>query len=189
MSAFDQRNLIAIPLLALSGTLILASCTTVGPDFERPEAPVAEAWLNADDARVDTSTATYRDWWEVFDDPVLSQLIGTAYQQNLSLQIAGLRIMQARAQLGYATGLRYPQSQTVSGSYTRSKSSKNAPPLANLPDDVRNRVDQNANTWSVGFDATWEADVSTISFSLRVLSTPKTGCGKWRSTAVPPPAA
>lgn len=159
MSAFDQRNLIAIPLLALSGTLILAGCTTVGPDFERPEAPVAEAWLNADDARVDTSTGTYRDWWEVFDDPVLSQLIGTAYQQNLSLQIAGLRIMEARAQLGYATGSKYPQSQSVSGSYTRSKSSKNAPPLVNLPDDVRNRASQDVNTWSVSFDATWEADV------------------------------
>lgn len=159
MSAFAPRNLFAIPLVTLSGTLILASCTTVGPDFERPEAPVAEAWLNADDARVDTSAVAYHDWWDVFDDPVLSQLIGTAYQQNLSLQIAGLRIMEARAQLGYATGLQYPQSQSVSGSYTRSRSSKNAPPLANLPDDVRNSASQGINTWSVGFDATWEADV------------------------------
>jgi outer membrane protein TolC len=95
----------------------------------------------------------------VFEDPVLSTLIETAYQQNLSLQIAGLRIMEARAQLGVATGLQYPQSQSVSGGYTRSKSSRNAPPLSNLPDDVSNRASEGVNIWSVGFDAAWEADV------------------------------
>jgi NodT family efflux transporter outer membrane factor (OMF) lipoprotein len=154
-----MRTLVAVPLVALSGLLVLNGCKTVGPDFEKPEAPVAGEWLEADDARVDTANAAYRDWWEVFEDPVLSQLIDTAYQQNLSLQIAGLRIMEARAQLGVATGLKYPQSQSVSGGYTRSKSSRNAPPLSNLPDDVSNRASEGVNVWSVGFDAAWEADV------------------------------
>ncbi len=36
-------------------------------------------------------------WWHVFDDPVLNRLIEKAYHQNLSLQVAGIRIYEARA--------------------------------------------------------------------------------------------
>ena len=148
--------LVSLPVLF---GILLSSCTTVGPDFEKPEAPVADNWLDADDERVDTTTVAYQDWWNVFEDPVLTQLMETARQQNLNLQIAGLRIMEARAQLGYATGLQYPQSQSLSASYARNRSSINAPPLANLPDDVRNRAEGGTNTFNVSFDAAWEADV------------------------------
>jgi NodT family efflux transporter outer membrane factor (OMF) lipoprotein len=145
--------------LALAGLVLLAGCKTVGPDFEKPEAPVADSWLNAEDERVDTSTTAYQDWWEVFDDPALSKLIDTAYQQNLSLQVAGLRVMEARAQLGIATGLKYPQSQSLDGSYSYARQSINAPPLSNLPDDVLQNVDRTTGAWGASFDAAWEADV------------------------------
>jgi NodT family efflux transporter outer membrane factor (OMF) lipoprotein len=154
-----MRHLLRIGLLGLTGLFILAGCKTVGPDFEKPEAPVADNWLEAQDERVDTSSATYQDWWEVFNDPALSSLIDTAYQQNLSLQVAGLRVMEARAQLGIATGLKYPQSQSVGGGYAYSRSSINAPPLSNLPDDALQGVDRTNGVWSASFDATWEADV------------------------------
>ena len=145
--------------LALAGMLIVSGCKTVGPDFEKPEVPVAETWLEAENKNVDTSKTSYQDWWDVFDDPVLSKLIDSAYQQNLSLQVAGLRVMEARAQLGIASGLKYPQSQSVGGGYAYSRSSINAPPLSNLPDDVLQRVDRTNGAWSASFDATWEADV------------------------------
>jgi len=138
---------------------LVTACKTVGPDFEKPEVPVADTWLEADNKNVDTSTTSYQDWWDVFEDPALSKLIDTAYQQNLSLQVAGLRVMEARAQLGIATGLKYPQSQSVGGGYAYSRSSVNAPPLSNLPEDVLQGVDRSAGAWSASFDAAWEADV------------------------------
>jgi NodT family efflux transporter outer membrane factor (OMF) lipoprotein len=159
MYATGMSKLVGTGAVALAGLFLVAGCKTVGPDFEKPEAPVADSWLNAEDQRVDTSTAAYQDWWEVFDDPALSSLIDTAYQQNLSLQAAGLRVMEARAQLGIATGLKYPQSQSVGGGYAYSRSSINAPPLSNLPDDVLQRVDRTNGAWSASFDAAWEADV------------------------------
>lgn len=146
-------------LLTLASAALLASCTTVGPDFQKPKAAVADNWLEADDPRVDTARAEYRDWWNVFNDPVLVQLIEMAYEQNLGLQIAGLKVMQARANLGIAIGYQYPQQQTVSGGYAISKASRNAPPLANLPDDVARRIDTGLSEWNASFDATWEADV------------------------------
>jgi len=142
------------------GLAVLAvGCTAVGPDFQRPEATTAETWLQAEDERVDTTRAEYEDWWKVFEDPALDQLIDRAYNDNLSLQVAGLRILEARAQLGFATGLKYPQSQSVGASFVRSKSSENAPPFSNLPGDVADRIDTSVNFWSTSFDIAWEADV------------------------------
>lgn len=140
-------------------SLLLSACKTVGPDFEKPEVPVADNWLESENQHVDTSSSNYKDWWGVFNDPVLSKLIDKAYEQNLGLQIAGLRIMEARAQLGIVTGLKYPQAQSVGGGYAYSRSSVNAPPLSNLPDDVLQGVDRTNGAWSASFDATWEADV------------------------------
>lgn len=159
MHSNGTNILLKIMFLGLAGVTLLAGCKTVGPDFEKPEAPVADNWLEAEDERIDTSAAAYQDWWEVFEDPALTSLIDTAYQQNLSLQVAGLRVMEARAQLGIATGLKYPQSQTVGGGYTYSRSSTNAPPLSNLPDDVLAGVDRTNGTWNASFDASWEADI------------------------------
>ena len=99
---------------------LVTGCKTVGPDFEKPEVPVADNWLEADSENVDTSTTNYQDWWKIFEDPALSKLVDTAYDQNLGLQLAGLRIMEARAQLGIATGLKYPQSQSVGEHLERS---------------------------------------------------------------------
>jgi len=159
MHSTGISKLFATGALALTGMFLVTGCKTVGPDFEKPEVPVADSWLNAADERVDTSATAYQDWWEVFEDPALSSLIDTAYQQNLSLQVAGLRVMEARAQLGIATGLKYPQSQSVGGGYTYSRSSVNAPPLSNLPDEVLQGVDRTNGAWSASFDAAWEADV------------------------------
>ena len=137
--------------------VLMAGCATVGPDFEKPEAEVADTWLEAHDPRVDTSSSAYKNWWEVFNDPVLNELIEMAYSQNLNLQVAGLRVLEARAQLGIATGWQYPQSQTVGASYARSRSSENAPPFSNLPPtlDVSNTV----NVWALNFNIAWEADI------------------------------
>jgi len=154
-----MRHLLRFGMLGLAGLFLVTGCKTVGQDFEKPEATVADNWLDSQDERVDTSSSTYQDWWGVFKDPALSSLIDTAYQQNLSLQVAGLRVMEARAQLGIATGLKYPQSQSVSGGYAYSRSSINAPPLSNLPDNVLDGVDRTNGVWSASFDATWEADV------------------------------
>lgn len=152
-------SMFKIGFLFLAGLFIITSCKTVGPDFEKPEVEVAENWLESDNENMDTSSANYQDWWAVFEDPALSKLIDTAYQQNLSLQVAGLRVMEARAQLGIATGLKYPQSQSVGGGYAYSRSSINAPPLSNLPDNVLDGVDRGAGVWSASFDVAWEADV------------------------------
>jgi len=135
-------------LIGASVALIAAGCL-LGPDYHPPVTRVAPQWQESANAAVDTSGEEYRDWWNLFNDPVLSRLIEIAYEQNLTLRSSGVRVLEARAQLGIAIGEVYPQQQqfTSSVSYLRIPTS-NTPVLANT-------------FWSDVFalQSTWEIDV------------------------------
>jgi NodT family efflux transporter outer membrane factor (OMF) lipoprotein len=138
---------------ALAASVILNACT-VGPDFAKPDAKlnkVNKDWAEKDNAALTTQSAANAAWWKGFNDPTLDKLIELAYKQNLSLQIAGLKILEARAQLGFATGLQYPQMQTASASALGVGISKNG---ANFLPGFDNRF----GVYQLGFDATWEMD-------------------------------
>jgi NodT family efflux transporter outer membrane factor (OMF) lipoprotein len=123
----------------------------VGPDFVKPEAPVQKEWLEARDPEIKTEASDYKEWWAVFNDPVLNSLVEHAYQQNLPLQIAGIRILQARAQLGAVVGNLYPQLQQGRGGADYTKISENAPNSLNSDDSFWQ--------YNAGFDAAWEVDI------------------------------
>jgi len=95
----------------------------VGPNYSKPPAAVAPNWIDAADKRVRSENDDLSQWWKVFGDPVLDDLVCHAYKQNLTLREAGFRVLQARAEYGITVGEIFPQSQTMSGSYTRSATS------------------------------------------------------------------
>jgi hypothetical protein len=103
------------PLILVS-VILLSGCTMVGPNFSRPKVEMLPEWLEAGDTRVKSEAPEFRNWWRVFADPVLDNLIDRAYRGNLSLRIAGVRVLEARAQLGIAVGELYPQTQQAFGS-------------------------------------------------------------------------
>src|SRR5258705_11794838 len=88
----------------------------VGPNFQRPKVAVSPNWGGTGDQRVSPESTTYRDWWRAFNDPALDRLVARAYRDNLTLQQAGVRVLQARAQLGIAVGEIFPQTQQAIGS-------------------------------------------------------------------------
>ena len=101
----------------LGAVLMVAGCTTVGPDFVPPSAPVLAKWQEADSAVVTRQPAEQVRWWEALHDPVLSGLIEVAWRNNYDLKIAGLRVLAARAQLGIAVG--YPLPAGPAGEWRR----------------------------------------------------------------------
>lgn len=101
-------------LALLVTAFLLSGCLKVGPDYQPLTAPVAEQWRDSDRFQFSSATDHHPEWWSVFNDPVLNDLIADAAKQNLGLQVAGLRILEARAQLGIATGNLYPQQQQLS---------------------------------------------------------------------------
>jgi NodT family efflux transporter outer membrane factor (OMF) lipoprotein len=106
--------------VALAGAALLSACTILGPDFKRPRVPWLDGWKGgsleslAADPRVRHSGQT-QEWWRNFNDPVLDQLVAEAQRVNPSVRTAGLRIMEARAQLGIAGSTLYPQFQQATG--------------------------------------------------------------------------
>jgi NodT family efflux transporter outer membrane factor (OMF) lipoprotein len=112
---------LAVPVMA-----ILTACTAVGPDYVQPQAPVPEAWEPAPGAGLEATQYELIEWWEVFEDPVLDQLVDIAHGQNYTLELAGLRVLESRAQLGIAIGTQYPQQQLAAGAVTRISPSENA---------------------------------------------------------------
>ncbi|MCV0429216.1 MAG: hypothetical protein K5905_27515, partial [Roseibium sp.] len=106
--------------LVFGSALLLGGCM-VGPDFERPEAPLLDSWSTGANLPIDSRTgftsrsANSVPWWHVFRDETLNGLIAEAYRQNVELQAAGVRVYQARAQLGIAKGELFPQVQELKG--------------------------------------------------------------------------
>jgi NodT family efflux transporter outer membrane factor (OMF) lipoprotein len=135
----------------LSNALFLMGCVKVGPDFLRPEAVVAQNWQEAEYPGVNNAPAEYRNWWQAFGDPVLDQMIDQAYRENLPLRIAGLRVLEARAQLGIAVGELYPQSQQAFGSLEYNRTSARAPQSAS---DQYLKFRQS----EIGLSVSWEID-------------------------------
>jgi len=131
--------------------LLLTGCA-VGPDYIRPDILEPQKWLEEKDPALKSEPADFGRWWTVFNDPVLNTLVERAFQQNLSLQIAGIRILEARAQLGIATGDLYPQSQALEGIYTYSGVSKNTANSQRGADFHYGNID-------LGFDVAWELDL------------------------------
>ncbi|WP_413791137.1 MULTISPECIES: efflux transporter outer membrane subunit [unclassified Pseudomonas] len=135
----------------LLGVLLPAACTRLGPDFQPPGEPWAKTWDSPAIARASQRQLNpdLRQWWRVFNDPTLDRLIAESDAHNSSLKIAGLRVMEARAQLGIAQSQRYPQLQQASADTLYAKRDQSG---GNNPQD--------SHFWqySAGYDIGWELD-------------------------------
>jgi NodT family efflux transporter outer membrane factor (OMF) lipoprotein len=144
---------------ALGLALLSCSCTSlsefvhngfkVGPNYARPPAPLAPAWIDAANPKVKSEPADYSAWWTVFGDPVLDNLVRTAYAQNVNLRVAGTRVLEARAQRAIAVGTLFPQQQTASGAFTHVQASNT---IANVPPQ------RFFDDWATSLNASWEID-------------------------------
>ncbi len=131
--------------------LLSGACAKVGPDYVRPDTKVSQDWLEAGHPQLSNEPAEYRSWWQAFKDPVLDRFIETAYRENLNLRIAGVRVLEARAQLGVAAGNLYPQTQQATAAAEKERySSTSIYGLGNAP----------TKYWQsqMGLTANWEID-------------------------------
>jgi NodT family efflux transporter outer membrane factor (OMF) lipoprotein len=150
------RSVHRLWLVLLIPAMLLSGCTMIGPDFLRPSAKLSQEWLDAGDPRVKTDPTTYREWWKAFNDPVLDDLIQTAYRQNLSLRVAGVRVFEARAQLGIAIGEFFPQSQQLLGSENFNRTSQRSAQA--VSSEQFPAIGFAYNQAQIGFSANWEVD-------------------------------
>jgi NodT family efflux transporter outer membrane factor (OMF) lipoprotein len=123
----------------------------VGPNYQEPPAPVADQYRDPGSDTIKRDPAQLANWWTVFGDPTLDNLVQTAYRQNPTLQSAAVRVLEAQARRGIAFGLLFPQQQAAFGGYTRNQLSRNQ---ANA-----RGIDRSFDDWQLGAAASWELDI------------------------------
>ena len=150
------------PLLLLLTAVLnafgLAACA-VGPDYRPPvvEAPATFIGQRAIDARPGPPAGVHPDdWWEDFNDPLLTHLVREALTQNLDLAQAVARVRVARASLQSATAALLP-SGDVTGSALRQRISIDTPvgEILSAQPGARRTV----NTFEADLVAGWEIDL------------------------------
>ena len=131
--------------LALAAPLVLATSCMVGPNYSTPKSDVAPQWMPSPAASPKPLNAADAYWWKLFQDTTLDGLVETAFQNNLTLQIAGVRVLAARAALNKSIGNLFPQQQGLSGAVSW--------------DQLNNPVTINHAADNLLFGASWEIDV------------------------------
>ncbi len=112
-----------------------ASLPSVGPDYEQPELPNVPA--------AQTNKLELAEWWNQFNDPILTDMVQRSLENNHDLKIAVARVRQARAQLGQAKAAWGPMVD-LNASVNKFEASNNG---------------GSDTLYSTGFDAVWELDV------------------------------
>jgi len=136
-----MRWVVWISLLLLSGCM-------VGPDYQRPESEDSIS-INAQEfSEIQYQQADLSQWWKIFNDPLLSQFIQEARQNNADLKNALARVKEARAAVGVTSSDLFP-SLNADGSLDWAKQSENVNPLATSEQTL----------YSLSTDVSWEIDL------------------------------
>jgi multidrug efflux system outer membrane protein len=97
-------------LIALSPIFLFEACK-VGPSFKTQRTEIdSTAVYRYDSIQLAmTDSVLNISWWELFDDPVLNELIGIGLKENKDALIASSRIEQSMAQLGFTRADLWPK--------------------------------------------------------------------------------
>ena len=90
-------------IVAFTAAVILAGCTTLGPDYKRPDIETPEQWPVPGATEPVSS-----QWWKSYGDAVLERMVDETLIHNLDLRQAVARVAEARAQLGVSRADQYP---------------------------------------------------------------------------------
>jgi len=141
-------------LFILFVTMFLTSCAVLGPEYTEPEVDWLNKWRTDLYGQIGSSKKQKKldlqFWWELFDDEVLNHLIKIAKNENPSIRIAGLRILESRAALGIAGSSLYPQVQQINGTLN----------YVNTQQHGGESSDRNQNfvNYQAGPNVVWELD-------------------------------
>ena len=145
----NLHNRIGILAASIACATMLSGCMTVGPDYQRPDLPLPQAWRTTQPEAMDVVNT---EWWKGLGDPALDALIVEAIDSNLDLQLATLRVEQFDARLLISRADGRPQIG-YEASANRRRYSQEQPAL--LP----RGVNQYQNAFEVGGNLSWELDL------------------------------
>ncbi len=137
------RRAFAVPILA-----VLAGCA-IGPNYKRPDTSAPSSYRGADAAG--NAAAGEMEWWDLYRDPRLAELIRASLSGGFDARIAAARVAESRAVAAQVHGQRFPGL----GYEANADRGRNA--------QLGNPYTQGNGTTANGFDAylgaAWELDL------------------------------
>ena len=95
--------------LGIVAVLALEAGCMMGPKYKRPTVDVPQEYrAPAPQQATQASSLGNEQWWQVYQDPVLTELIHTAIAQNYDVRIAAARVLEAQAQVGVTRANQFP---------------------------------------------------------------------------------
>jgi outer membrane protein, multidrug efflux system len=131
---------------------VLVSACKLGPDFKIPGFTDSAKWK---ETNATSPTRLPDDWWRLFNDSDLTQLIQRAHQNNNDLAAAKSRLDTSRALVGLDRARLFP-TLSLSGNDTTVRAS-DAGVAANLPPGVS--IDLEQRRFRAGFDLAYDPDL------------------------------
>lgn len=110
-------------MVAAAMIAALAGCAAVGPDYRRPDVALPGAFPGATASVAAFDLAFIPpDWWTLYNDSTLNELVATALHNNVDLRRAAAQIEEAEATLAEASATALPEVD-LGGASTRARSS------------------------------------------------------------------
>jgi outer membrane protein, multidrug efflux system len=106
-------------LLGIVAVLALEAGCMMGPNYKRPAVNVPQEYrAPAPQQAAQASSLGNEQWWHVYQDPVLTQLIHTAITQNYDARIAATHVLEAQAQVGITRANQLPSANVGADVFT-----------------------------------------------------------------------
>jgi outer membrane protein, multidrug efflux system len=151
---FDRIGRLSSRGVAAGAVAVLTASCTLGPDYKRPVVQTPSSYREV--AATDAGAASLADtkWFDLFQDPTLTQLVTTALKQNFDLHIAAERVLQARALFRIQRSEQFPSVDASAGVVqTR------IPTVGGNNPSTPVTADRDFGYAQAGFSLGWELDV------------------------------
>jgi len=134
-------------IIFIGGILLYSSCM-VGPKYNQPDISTSTKFSETFTTTIPSDTTNPYEWFKLFDDSTLVDLIKVALDSNYDVRIAAKRIDESRALYGMAKADLYP-SFNYNGGYLHFNPTENAPvPIGTTYDYFRANVGM---SWEIDF--------------------------------------
>ncbi len=139
---FLSMHVVLVVILGLGG------CIKMGPDYHRPDTNI-QMPENYQYAPAETIMPEPDDqWWRVFNDPELNQLVEEVLKNNFDIKRATAAVLEVRAQLVETRAERFPQVGVEAGVERRQ-----------IPKPNSVSIDRTTTTYDLALPASFEIDL------------------------------
>lgn len=140
-------NVARIMLIAL----LIPGCALVGPDYQRPEIEVPTEYSEPN-ASEELDAILSPTWWELYQDPVLNDLVTRARQNNTDIKLAVARIEEADALMREVGTSLFPRIDLDANASRSRVTQLSSVPAFNQADPIRNNyIAQLGSSFEVDF--------------------------------------